>query len=94
MKTVLIDGLLVVAVASLWLTAIAFARLKTPLDRLHCIAFANIVGGGALMLAAFVADGLAIRPAKILFILLVNLLAGAAMSHALGRTATYRGEKP
>lgn len=94
MKTVLVETLVLVAIAAAWLATLAFARLRTPLDRLHCVAFLNLIGGVALTGAAFVSDGMADRPLKILFILLINLVTGAAGSHALGRAALRRGETP
>jgi multisubunit Na+/H+ antiporter MnhG subunit len=94
MKDVVIDALLIVAIAAAWLAAIGFARLRTPLDRLHCAPFVNAVSGTALAAAAGVSDGMAIRPLKLILIVLVNLIAGAAMSHAIGRAAVRRGEKP
>jgi multisubunit Na+/H+ antiporter MnhG subunit len=94
MKPIVIDALLIAAIAAAWLAALGFARLRTPLDRLHCAPFVNAVSGTALALAAVVSDGMAIRPLKLIFIVLVNLIAGAAMSHTVGRAAARRGEKP
>ncbi len=85
-----IDACLAFAVAAVWLGAAGFARLKTPLDRLHAVTFINAAGGAALTLAAFLADGPTDRAFKILVIWLVNLAAGAAVSHMTGRALTHR----
>jgi monovalent cation/proton antiporter MnhG/PhaG subunit len=94
MKAFAIDTSLVLVVAAALLAAVAFARLRTALDRLHCAAFVNVVGGVSLLTAAFLSDGFASRPLKLLLILVINLAAGSAMSHAIGRAAVRRGEKP
>jgi multisubunit Na+/H+ antiporter MnhG subunit len=91
---VVIAGLLVLAVFGAWLGCAGFARLRGPLDRLHCVAFVNVVSGGALTLAAFAQDGLSVRVGKLVLILGVSLLAGAASSHAIGRALTVRAAAP
>ena len=86
----LLDGLLVVAVAATWLGVAGFARLRAPLDRLHCLSFINIVAGAAVSAAAFASDGFSDRSLTVLFIVALNLLTGAAMAHATGRALLQR----
>jgi multicomponent Na+:H+ antiporter subunit G len=88
--TLLIDALLVVMVLMAWLGCVGFARLRAPLDRMHCVAFVNVTAGSALVLAAFLNDGASVRAWKILLIAATSLLAGAAMSHATGRMIMVR----
>lgn len=92
MRSVLVDGLLVVLVGAAWLGVGGFARLRTALDRLHCISFINTVCGLLLVAIAFVAEGASSRAVKILFIVALNLLSGAVISHATGRAIVNRGE--
>ena len=89
--TVVIDILLGLLVAATWLGCLGFARLRTPLDRLHCAAFVNAVGGLLLGVIAFAADGASDRAFKVLLIVAVSLVSGAALSHAVGRALIYRG---
>ena len=94
MTNVVIDIALAIMVLSAWLAAAGFARLRVPLDRLHCVTFANVTAGGALVVAAFVTDGGSIRAYKILLMATISLLAGAATSHAVGRAIVIRGSAP
>ena len=89
--TVLIDVLLGLLVAVTWLGCLGFARLRTPLDRLHCASFVNAAAGVLLALVAFVADGPSDRAFKILLMVAVTLVSGAVLSHAVGRALLYRG---
>jgi multicomponent Na+:H+ antiporter subunit G len=85
-----IDGLLAIMVGAAWLGAVGFLRLGSPLDRLHCVAFVNVVAGGALAIAAFVADGASDRAGKILLMVVLSLLIGATTAHAIGRMLIER----
>jgi multicomponent Na+:H+ antiporter subunit G len=89
----LIDILLAMAVLSMWLGCLGFARLRTPLDRVHCVAFVNATSGVAILIAAVLADGASIRVFKILIIVGASLLGGAAISHATGRAFFLRNAK-
>ena len=89
-----IDGLLTVMVLTVWLGCAGFARLRAPLDRIHCVAFVNTTAGSALILAAFLSDGVSVRALKILLMVAASLLAGAATSHAVGRSILLRGSAP
>ncbi len=91
MTKLAIDGLLVLAVLAACLASAGFARLRAPLDRLHCVAFVNATSGIAVLLAALLAEGPTTRVFKILLIVGIGLLAGAAMSHATGRALLLRG---
>jgi multisubunit Na+/H+ antiporter MnhG subunit len=92
--TIAIDALLVIMVLAVWLGCVGFARLRTSLDRMHCAAFVNTTAGTALVLVAFLSDGLSVRAGKILLVAATSLLGGAAMSHAVGRTILLRGCEP
>lgn len=94
MREALVAGLLVVMVAAAWLGCLGFARLRAPLDRLHAATFINVVGGGALVLVAFIADGASDRALKILLAVAVSVGAGAASSHAVARALVQRGAGP
>jgi multicomponent Na+:H+ antiporter subunit G len=87
---IVIDGFLCLFVAAAWLGAVGFLRLRAPLDRIHAVTFVNAAAGAALAIAAFLADGPTDRAFKILFIAIINLFAGAAISHMTGRALTKR----
>ncbi len=87
-------ALLALVVLSAWLGCAGFARLRSPLDRMHCVAFVYATAGSALVLAAFIADGLSGRALKILLVVASSLLTGAATSHAIGRALVLRGSVP
>ncbi len=89
--TVLISVLHVKIKTVTWLGCLGFARLRSPLDRLHCAGFVNAAGGIVLAVIAFAADGPSDRAFKVLLTVAVTLVAGAALSHAVARTLLYRG---
>ena len=89
--TAVFDVLLAMLVAVTWLGCLGFARLRTPMDRLHCASFVNAAGGVLLAVIAIAADGASDRAFKVLLMVAVTLVAGAALSHALGRALLYRG---
>lgn len=91
MTTIAIGILLAVAVGAALLGSLGFLRLRHPLDRLHCVAFVNVVAGGALLAAALVSDGPSSRALKWAFCLVVELVSGAALSHATARALLLRG---
>jgi len=91
LKAVLLDSLLVAGVAATWFGVAGFARLRAPLDRLHCVSFVNLVAGTALAAAAFANDGLSNRSLTVLFIVALSVLTGAATAHATGRAFMQRG---
>lgn len=82
---------LVIAVAAAWLGAAAFVRLRTPLERLHAVAFVNLVTGGGVMLAAFAAEGVTPRTLKCALIWLITVVTGALLAHASARALHLRG---
>ncbi len=90
MKALAVDILLAVAVAAVWLAAIALLRLRTALDRLHCATFVNVAAGLAVTLAVLVQDGATSRSWKTAAILILTLLVGSATSHAVGRALHLR----
>ena len=90
MTRYVIDALLILAVLGAWLGCAGFARLRTPLDRLHCAAFVNWTTLVPITVAAFVADGASNRAWKLLLVTLATITAGALLSHATGRALTTR----
>ena len=83
--------LLGLGVLASWLGCAGFARMRSPLDRMHCVAFVNAISGVCVLLAAALTEGPTTRVFKILLIVGIGLLAGAAMSHATGRALLLRG---
>ena len=94
MTRLALDALVMLAVLSAWLGCAGFLRLRTALDRMHCVAFVNATAGILLTLAAFVSDGPSDRALKIALLTGLALLAGAASSHAIGRALLIRGDLP
>lgn len=74
----------------MWLGCAGFARLRAPLDRLHCAAFVNAAGGAMLVAVAAAADGASVRTFKTALAVAASLAAGSAVSHALGRALVQR----
>ena len=83
--------LLGLGVLAAWLGCAGFARMRSPFDRMHCVAFVNATSGVCVLLAAALTEGPTTRVFKILLIVGIGLLAGAAMSHATGRALLLRG---
>lgn len=88
--TLVIGLLLAVGIGAAWHGAASLVRLATPLERLHVVPFVNVATGGALTLAALLADGLSSRTLKIVLIWIVALVAGSLLSHAAGRAIHVR----
>jgi len=89
-----VSACLVLAVATVWIAALGFWRLRTPLERLHAVTFVNVAGGGALVLAAVATDGLSPRVVKCVALWLSTLLIGALLGHVTGRALHVRdGER-
>lgn len=85
---------LALAVAFAWIAALALWRLRTALERLHTVTFANIVGGCPVLLAAWLTDGLSPRALKCAAIWLATVLVGALLSHVIGHALHIRdGER-
>jgi multicomponent Na+:H+ antiporter subunit G len=87
------DLLLACMVCAAWLGALGFARLRDPLDRLHCVTFVNAVCGCLLLLAAILTAGPSDRFLKILLMVGANLVSGAAISHITARAVLQRGTR-
>ncbi|MGH6876011.1 MAG: monovalent cation/H(+) antiporter subunit G [Rhizomicrobium sp.] len=81
---------LAIAVICAWLGAIAFVRLKSALDRLHCASFVGVASGTSLLVAVFIADGASGRAFKTVFLVAASVIAAAASSHAVGRAILIR----
>lgn len=93
MRALATDILLGIAVLACWLGAAGFLRVRTALDRLHCVSFVNVVAGAAVAAAAFVSDGDSDRALKVLIVVAAALLSGAGLAHATGRALVERGRK-
>jgi multicomponent Na+:H+ antiporter subunit G len=88
------DALLALAVLMAWLGTTAFVRLGTPFERLHVVTFLNVTCIGAVMAAAFVADGMTSRSLKCAVIWVATLVSGALVSHVTARALHLReGER-
>jgi multicomponent Na+:H+ antiporter subunit G len=85
-----IAAVLLLAGLAVWIGCIGFARLRTPLDRLHAASFAAAAAGPLVALAAFLADGDSIRAWKILLAVVLLVGNGAATTHALARCVVWR----
>ncbi len=90
MTKLAIDVLLVAVVLATWLGCVGYARLHSPLDRLHCSSFINAVAGIVMAIIGFLADGLSTRSGKMLVIAALGILVGAAVSHAAARAMVQR----
>lgn len=78
------------AVLTVWLSVIAYFRLRTPLQRIHVVTFVNITSVGLIAAAALLNDGFSARSLKCLLIWLVTLPIGALLSHVTGRALYIR----
>ena len=92
MTTVVSGFLLALVVASAWIGAAGFARLTSPLDRLHCVTFVYVGCGLPLAALAFVVDGFSARACKLLVLVVVALVAGASTNQAVARAVFIRDE--
>ena len=88
-----VDLFIALAVAAGWLGCLGYLRLREPLDRLHCVTFSNIASGAALLIAAFLNDGMASRPLKIGLIWITTIIVGALTSHTTGRALLTRADE-
>jgi len=84
------NALLIFVIASIWIGCIGFARLSTPLDRLHCVSFVAASAGPLAVALAFAADGFSDRAWKIVLLVVLMLVNGAALTHATARTIVWR----
>ncbi|HEX4024935.1 MAG TPA: monovalent cation/H(+) antiporter subunit G [Steroidobacteraceae bacterium] len=84
------EAALVFAVAAAWVGVAAFARLRTPLARIHAVTFVNLTAGGAITLAAFLSEGLTSRTLKCALLWAAVMTIGALLSHASGRALMLR----
>lgn len=94
MIRVAVAGVLAVAVLAAWLGCIGFARLRSPYARLHCVPFVALAAGVPVVVAAFLADGVSDRALKVLLLVLIIVLGGAALSHASGRAFALHEMNP
>jgi multicomponent Na+:H+ antiporter subunit G len=92
--SVAINALLALTAALAWLGTAAFMRLCTPFERLHVVTFLNVTVIGAVMVMAFIADGISSRSLKCALIWVATLASGALVSHVTGRALHLReGER-
>lgn len=87
---VLIDVLLAIGVAAAWLGCLGYARLTGSLARLHAATFTGCAAGPPLLIAAFLTQGASASMVKVLFLLVIGVLSGGVLSHALGRAIVTR----
>ncbi|HEX4765240.1 MAG TPA: monovalent cation/H(+) antiporter subunit G [Lichenihabitans sp.] len=90
MTSVGLDLCLALAVLATWLACLGFLRLRSELDRLHCVAFVNVTAVPMIAAAAFFEEGVTPRSVKLVALVIMTLLTGAAMSHAAGRALALR----
>lgn len=89
--TVLLQVLVGLAVAAALFGAVAFHRLRSPIERLHAGSFVAVAAGVPLVVAGFVSEGLTGRTLKLTAIVIVLIVAGALGNHAIARALLYRG---
>lgn len=92
MKEVVLGVLAAAIVAAAWLGALGFARLRSALDRLHCVTFVLVGCGLPLVVLAFVADGPSVRAFKVLGMVAIALVAGASVNQSVARAVFERDE--
>lgn len=90
MRVQLAQALLALAVLAAWLGAAGFLRLAWPLDRLHCVTFANVTCGVSILIAAALWGGSPEDVIKLTLLLGALLLGGAAIAHATARAIVRR----
>ncbi|HEX8756914.1 MAG TPA: monovalent cation/H(+) antiporter subunit G [Steroidobacteraceae bacterium] len=90
MKVQLVQALLALAVLAAWLGVAGFLRLASPLDRLHCVTFANVTCGVSILIAAALWDGSPEDVIKLALLLGALLVGGAAIAHATARAIVRR----
>ncbi len=88
--SIAIDALLALTVLLVWLGSLAFFRLRTPFERLHVVTFLNVTAIGAVMVMAFLAEGISSRSLKCALIWVATLASGALVSHVTGRALHLR----
>jgi len=86
----MVAAFLVLLVLASWIGTFGLLRLRTPLQRLHCVTFVTVATAFCILLAAFAAEGPSLRVGKLCLLLVVMLVAGAGTSHAIGRTILIR----
>lgn len=89
----LLGLILVPTTLAVWIGCIAALRLPAARDRMHAVTFVTVAGGTGLTLAAFVADGVSIRSAKVLALSVALIFTSAALSHATGRALLIREDR-
>jgi multicomponent Na+:H+ antiporter subunit G len=87
------EALLALAVLMAWLATVGFARLTWPLERLHCVSFANVTCGALILASAVLWGGPADDLVKLAMLLAVLLVGGAAIAHATARAIVRRRTK-
>jgi multisubunit Na+/H+ antiporter MnhG subunit len=78
------------AVLGSWLATTAFVRMRTALERLHVPTYINVVTLSFLTIAGFFTDGTTPQTLKCVFIVLVNLIAGALGTYVTARAIHSR----
>lgn len=86
----MIAALLALATVAIWIGCAGYVRLSTPYERLHCATFVAASAGALLVAAAFVADGASGRAFKVLLLIILMFVNGAAAAHAIARATAWR----
>lgn len=87
---ILINTLLAVTVATVWIGAVGMLRVRQPIQALHYIAVPASVGVLALTLAVFLQVGFKVVAWKCLLIAVVLLGINAVVAHATARAFRVR----
>jgi multicomponent Na+:H+ antiporter subunit G len=85
-----VEALLALFIGAAWLGAAGLARMRWPLDRLHCVTFVNISCGALVLIAAGLWGGSADDVVKVALLVGSLLVGGAAVAHATARAIVQR----
>lgn len=89
-REILIDALLIVVIATVWIGVVGMLRMRQPVQALHYIAVPASVGMLALTVAVFLQVGFKIVAWKCLLIASVLLGINAVVAHATARAFRVR----
>ncbi len=90
MKDTITDVVLGAAVLCAWLGTFAFLRFGSAPSRLHCTSFVLVTCGPLLVAAAFLEEGATSRSIKVAALIVLLVLSGAVLGHAVGRALLIR----
>ncbi|MGZ3457473.1 MAG: cation:proton antiporter [Archangium sp.] len=93
-RTLVVDGLLVLGVGIQWVCALGLLVLRGPFERLHLLGPSSGLGAVALGVAVALDTQATQGGLKALLVMLVLLVTGPVLTHAIGRAATLRERAP